>query len=195
MFREKKGVSPVIGVILMVAITVILAAVIASFVFGMGSKIKAAPNVQLVLSDAEDKLDSQNDVILYIEHYGGDTLKCEELKIKVYDKTQNRVGVLEWNSQYNVFEGSFGNGNLVIPVNTTFNGGFQTNVYYSEGNFSVQSQDGIRYTVTANGVIQVGDVVALVEDSNLFTNNATIEIQIIHIPTNSIIYDSEQLVQ
>ena len=32
---DEKGVSPVIGVILMVAITVILAAVIASFVFGM----------------------------------------------------------------------------------------------------------------------------------------------------------------
>ena len=33
--KDEKGVSPVIGVILMVAITVILAAVIASFVFGL----------------------------------------------------------------------------------------------------------------------------------------------------------------
>ncbi len=38
--RDEKAVSPVIGVILMVAITVILAAVIASFVFGMGSNVK-----------------------------------------------------------------------------------------------------------------------------------------------------------
>ncbi|WP_202319587.1 type IV pilin [Archaeoglobus neptunius] len=37
---DEKGVSPVIGVILMVAITVILAAVIASFVFGMGSRLE-----------------------------------------------------------------------------------------------------------------------------------------------------------
>ncbi len=37
---DEKGVSPVIGVILMVAITVILAAVIASFVFGMGSRVE-----------------------------------------------------------------------------------------------------------------------------------------------------------
>jgi len=37
---NEKGVSPVIGVILMVAITVILAAVIASFVFGMASTVK-----------------------------------------------------------------------------------------------------------------------------------------------------------
>jgi len=38
--KDEKGVSPVIGVILMVAITVILAAVIASFVFGLGGTIK-----------------------------------------------------------------------------------------------------------------------------------------------------------
>lgn len=37
---DEKGVSPVIGVILMVAITVILAAVIASFVFGMGGQLQ-----------------------------------------------------------------------------------------------------------------------------------------------------------
>ncbi len=42
---DEKGVSPVIGVILMVAITVILAAVIASFVFGMGSSVKKTYNV------------------------------------------------------------------------------------------------------------------------------------------------------
>ncbi|MCG7854185.1 MAG: type IV pilin N-terminal domain-containing protein, partial [Methanosarcinaceae archaeon] len=34
--KDEDAVSPVIGVILMVAITVILAAVIAAFVFGMG---------------------------------------------------------------------------------------------------------------------------------------------------------------
>jgi len=37
--RKEDAVSPVIGVILMVAITVILAAVIAAFVFGMASGV------------------------------------------------------------------------------------------------------------------------------------------------------------
>ncbi|MFB6072499.1 MAG: type IV pilin, partial [Halobacterium sp.] len=36
---DERGVSPVIGVILMVAITVILAAVIASFVLGFGGSV------------------------------------------------------------------------------------------------------------------------------------------------------------
>lgn len=39
MFGDDRGVSPVIGVILMVAITVILAAVIGTFVLGLGDSI------------------------------------------------------------------------------------------------------------------------------------------------------------
>jgi len=43
--RKEDAVSPVIGVILMVAITVILAAVIAAFVFGMASGVTKTKNV------------------------------------------------------------------------------------------------------------------------------------------------------
>lgn len=38
--KNDKAIAPVIGIILMVAITVILAAVIAAFVFGMSGNIK-----------------------------------------------------------------------------------------------------------------------------------------------------------
>jgi len=48
----ERAVSPVIGVILMVAITVILAAVIASFVLGLGDTDDPAPN--LVFEDQYD---------------------------------------------------------------------------------------------------------------------------------------------
>ena len=44
-FKREEAVSPVIGVILMVAITVILAAVIAAFVFGMASGVTKTKNV------------------------------------------------------------------------------------------------------------------------------------------------------
>jgi len=43
--KREDAVSPVIGVILMVAITVILAAVIAAFVFGMASNVQKTKNV------------------------------------------------------------------------------------------------------------------------------------------------------
>ncbi|WP_342678079.1 type IV pilin N-terminal domain-containing protein [Methanofollis sp. UBA420] len=43
--QNEEAVSPVIGVILMVAITVILAAVIAAFVFGMAGNMSSTKNV------------------------------------------------------------------------------------------------------------------------------------------------------
>ena len=48
--KNDEAVSPVIGVILMVAITVILAAVIAAFVFGMSGNIQKTKIVSVTLS-------------------------------------------------------------------------------------------------------------------------------------------------
>ncbi len=45
LIKEEEAVSPVIGVILMVAITVILAAVIGAFVFGMGGSLSKTYSV------------------------------------------------------------------------------------------------------------------------------------------------------
>ena len=48
--KNEEAVSPVIGVILMVAITVILAAVIAAFVFGMAGNIQKTKIVSVTLT-------------------------------------------------------------------------------------------------------------------------------------------------
>ena len=45
--QNEEAVSPVIGVILMVAITVILAAVIAAFVFGMTGNVQSTKTVSM----------------------------------------------------------------------------------------------------------------------------------------------------
>jgi flagellin-like protein len=54
--KNDEAVSPVIGVILMVAITVILAAVIAAFVFGMSGNISKTKTVAVTVQ----KIDSNN---------------------------------------------------------------------------------------------------------------------------------------
>ncbi len=48
---DHRGVSPVIGVILMVAITVILAAVIGSFVLGIGGSQEVAPQASINIQE------------------------------------------------------------------------------------------------------------------------------------------------
>lgn len=51
--ENENGVSPVIGVILMVAITVILAAVIAAFVFGMSGQINKTKIVAVTVQQPQ----------------------------------------------------------------------------------------------------------------------------------------------
>jgi flagellin-like protein len=80
LFRKNElAVSPVIGVILMVAITVILAAVIAAFVFGIGGQQAAAPTASIVAANNPDTPGAD----LKIQHKGGDMLKGGDWKLSV----------------------------------------------------------------------------------------------------------------
>lgn len=85
-----RGVSPVIGTILMVAIAVILAAVVGSFVLGIGGDLSQSPQVSLDVSDAADDVDNEGvnsgdgpDDIIVIEHSGGDSLESSNLELTV----------------------------------------------------------------------------------------------------------------
>jgi len=80
-FRENEdAVSPVIGVILMVAITVILAAVIAAFVFGMGSNVQTTKTVAATASQVE------GDIVVNYKG-GADANTLNFLKVTVQDTT------------------------------------------------------------------------------------------------------------
>jgi flagellin-like protein len=76
---DERAVSPVIGVILMVAITVILAAVIGTFVLGLGDQVsESAPQASFSVDD----VDTANNQVT-ISHTGGDTLKSDDVTIKM----------------------------------------------------------------------------------------------------------------
>jgi len=70
---EDRAVSPVIGVILMVAITVILAAVIGTFVLGLGDQVQqTTPQASFDFDYAAGNANS-----VTVSHEGGDTLTDE----------------------------------------------------------------------------------------------------------------------
>jgi flagellin-like protein len=69
LFADDDAVSPVIGVILMVAITVILAAVIGAFVLDIGGSQESAPQAQWEYAD-----DAPGSGEITIKHNGGDTV-------------------------------------------------------------------------------------------------------------------------
>lgn len=78
--KNDEAVSPVIGVILMVAITVILAAVIAAFVFGMGPP-KQAPQASIRVTSVNTTVAADTSVKL--EHQGGADITLSDVKLIV----------------------------------------------------------------------------------------------------------------
>jgi flagellin-like protein len=76
--RDLRGVSPVIGVILMVAITVVMGAVVAAFSFGYLGNTPKAPN--LAMSVIDNPADSTS---LIIKHNGGESIVANDWQCSV----------------------------------------------------------------------------------------------------------------
>ena len=73
--RDQRGVSPVIGVILMVAITVVMGAVVAGFAYGYLGTTSKAPNVALSVID-----DPTDQVSVLVKHNGGESISANAWK-------------------------------------------------------------------------------------------------------------------
>lgn len=84
MATKERAVSPVMGVILMVAITVILAAVIGTFVLDLGQNLpnQSGPYVTLEV----DNPDGSN---VTVTHTGGHSLDSDRLSVKVSGSAVN----------------------------------------------------------------------------------------------------------
>ena len=79
LFADDNAVSPVIGVILMVAITVILAAVIGTFVLGLGDRVsEASPNAQFTF---EYGTTGAGNEFIEVQHDGGDGVEGDQLSL------------------------------------------------------------------------------------------------------------------
>lgn len=83
---DDRGVSPVIGVALLIAITVTLVAVIGAVVMGIGPTA-SAPEAKMDFSTAANG--SNYDVTL--EHDGGDALNAEHVTVKTNGTTSHML--------------------------------------------------------------------------------------------------------
>lgn len=79
---DDRAVSPVIGVILMVAITVILAAVIGTFVLGLGDQLgDSAPQASFSTDNVTNA--SDGNISFNVEKTGGQDLTTSEIVLSV----------------------------------------------------------------------------------------------------------------
>ncbi|MBP2133137.1 FlaG/FlaF family flagellin (archaellin) [Methanomicrobium sp. W14] len=76
---DEDAVSPVVGVMLMLVVTIIIAAVVSGFAGGIVSTSQAAPSVSLDVSVSAGSSGASKYVV--IENLGGDSLNTKDLRI------------------------------------------------------------------------------------------------------------------
>jgi len=113
LFNDDRAVSPVIGVILMVAITVILAAVIGTFVLGLGDQVQSTTPQASFGFEQEDVTygDGVEAETMTITHETGDTISESNLQVTVagnpaFDVDSSNATSLLWDSNGEVSAGS-----------------------------------------------------------------------------------------
>lgn len=88
LYDDDRAVSPVIGVILMVAITVILAAVIGTFVLGLGDQVQqTTPQAQFGFGQSTNDYTNVTMTTVTISHETGDSISQADLKVTVEGQT------------------------------------------------------------------------------------------------------------
>lgn len=96
---SSRAVSPVIGVVLMVAVTVVLAAIIGMFVMDFGSVLgQRSPHPSLTVVDAPSNFhdaDNQAQALIEITHRGGDHLRVDETTLLIRETASNDL-ILEF---------------------------------------------------------------------------------------------------
>ncbi|MFB6179873.1 MAG: type IV pilin [Halorientalis sp.] len=101
LITDDSAVSPVIGVILMVAITVLLAATAASFFLGLAGNNTTTPQVAMNFDYTSSN--NHHDDRVKITHAGGDTVTADNVVVTVSDANtpSSSVGVIssrfDWN--------------------------------------------------------------------------------------------------
>jgi len=169
---DDSAVSPVIGVILMVAITVILAAVIGTFVLGLGDSLQQAPQATLNAEDASAAYgNTTNGTEAFdISQDGGDAIPLSDARIVVTgDTLSNNIEFKQgqWTGQ--------GSG-----LNATLNGN------------AIASQDSPELAVGDSLTIENSDPLGGTTD---IQPDATYRVRLIHVPSDSILLDAEVTLQ
>ena len=128
-FEDREAVSPVIGVILMVAITVILAAVIGTFVLGLGDQVgDTAPN-----ANWDEEVDGPDGTVTFT-HNGGDSVEADTLSISSSD--DDIVSVDNPDGDTSVESLSAGNSISSDLTNETETGEVSINLVWESGDSS-----------------------------------------------------------
>ena len=148
LLKDEYAVSPVVAVIIMIALTVMLAAVATAFASGIIHELKKTPNAAFAIES-----DYQGSTSITIIHYGGDTIANA-----FSGATNGQLGTANWSAMEVRINGAVFAENDPANATTSLNGatGFGTT------DFDVGSELKLDLSDSAIGSLRAGDSISVV---------------------------------
>lgn len=198
MVRDSRAVSPVVGVMLMLVVTIVLAAVVSSFAGGMAETEQKAPSASLSADIKKEYNAMAGEVVYYaiFEHLSGDPLPTKDLQIITYYTHPNGT-VFKHITDKNSPLTNLGWGYARVPFLNDMRGGYATaNPDKWFGNFTLMPGD-IMETGAGYGSEGLSSLLGfnVTDPAYEFDRGSTVEIKILHVPSGKYILDKEVVVE
>ncbi len=202
MKRNEHAVSPVVGVMLMLVVTIIIAAVVSAFAGGLTGTHQKAPSASIeiqIQSGADNGMGGTTDRMTFAE-LSGDPIPTKDLAIATY--YVNKSGTVYQNKQTLTSAGLDidGYGDMArVPVLNNMRFGYAGgNPSVDFGNYTWSTGE-VMSTVNTAGtadLLAINDTASPygIRDPD-FGTGSVVQVKIIHIPSSQVIFNKDVVVQ
>jgi len=175
--EKEKAVSPVVGVMLMLVVTIVLAAVVSSFSGGMATETDKAPQAALEVHFYKNGLEGY---AMTMEHLSGDYIPTKDVQLILYYKDQKvTISPSTSNAPY---------------LNDVSRAGYFSDSRSHFGNYTLIPGDIAVIPLDKTASFSDNDIKDFLDWDNV-TQYDTIEVKILHTPSQKFIYDREVVIE
>ncbi|MDD1702537.1 MAG: type IV pilin N-terminal domain-containing protein [Methanoregula sp.] len=202
--QSENAVSPVVGVMLMLVVTIIIAAVVSAFAGGLAGTQQSAPKASIdvqIKIDADDTMSGTNDVMTFTE-LSGDSIQTKDLAVITY--YVNKSGTVYKNKQTLTSAGtqlySYSTKLSRVPYLSDMRLGYASgNTVTDFGNYTWKTGDILSTGTTAGtaDLLAINDTATPhgITDLADFESGSVVDVKILHVPSGQYIFNKEVIVQ
>lgn len=209
MKNDNEAVSPVVGVMLMLVVTIIIAAVVSAFAGGLAGTQQKAPNAALdvqIQTGADDGMGGATDKMTFTA-LSGDSIPTKDVAIITY--YVNKSGIVYKNRQTvtgaatNLYgESIYGDTFSRVPYLNDMRIGSAGSIKTDFGNYTWKTGDilstgntaGTADLLAINNTAYGSSIAHGIRDPD-FGTGSVVDVKILHIPSGQYIFDKEVIVQ
>jgi len=195
--QHEHAVSPVVGVMLMLVVTIIIAAVVSAFAGGLSSGTEKAPQASINVKFLEDDGGmgpAYVETKMVFEHLSGDSMPTKDLNIVTYYTHPNTTVIKHIQSVSSVATDLYGSGKLTrVPLLNDMALGYSgSNPAKDFGNFTWKTGDVLSSGSGAGTSAILG--FDITDDDYKFVSGSVVDVKILHTPSGKYILDKEVVV-